>query len=365
MKKLIIFNPSIDGGGVERNIKLIFGSLNKKLHNKVYFVSCDKLKGLDKSIINVRPIINIKTRNRIIKYLICIFSVLKIYLNDKNLVIFAFQANVYAIILSKLLRIKIIIRANSAPSVWTNRIKIFIIKKFYHLADKIIVNSYEFQKEVKKIFNTKSTVIYNPINKKELIYLSRIKKKFPFFDDDKKSLKIINVGRLTYQKNQIELLKIINSLKDKIPVKLLIIGNGPEKFKLNEYINKHKLKNHVQILPYTKNPYVYFKKSQIFILSSLYEGLPNVLLEATFLKLLCISYKCKTGPNEILSNGKGGFLVAKHDIKKISYILNKYYYSKNRLVFKKMINFSFKGTNRYDLDNQKNEYHALIMKFLK
>ena len=69
MKKLIIFNPSIDGGGVERNIKLIFGSLNKKLHNKVYFVSCDKLKGLDKSIINVRPIINIKTRNRIIKSL--------------------------------------------------------------------------------------------------------------------------------------------------------------------------------------------------------------------------------------------------------------------------------------------------------
>ena len=46
-----------------------------------------------------------------------------------------------------------------------------------------------------------------------------------------------------------------------------------------------------------------WKKSQIFILTSLYEGLPNVLIEATFLKLLCISYKCKSGPKEILENG--------------------------------------------------------------
>lgn len=364
MKKLIIFNPSIEGGGVERNIKLIFKTLDKKLRNKVYFVSYDKMNGLDKSIINIKPIFKVKIKNRILKYLICILTIIRIYLSNKDLVIFSFQANVYAIILAKILRIKIIIRANSAPSVWTNKFKIFIIKIFYTLADKIIVNSLEFQKEVKNIFNVNSTVIYNPIDKKELINYSKIKTKFSFFDKDKRSLKIINIGRLTYQKNQIELLKLVKSLKDRMPLKLLIIGNGPEKFKLNEYINNNNLKNHVKILPYTNNPYVYLRKSQIFILSSLYEGLPNVLIEATLFKLICISYKCKSGPKEILKNGRGGFLVKLHDVKKISNILIKYYYSKNKSSFKKMTYFSFKNIERYDLNRQKNTYQKLIMKFV-
>jgi len=365
MKKLIIFNPSVEGGGVERNIKLIFKTLDIKLRNKVYFVSCDKLNGLDKSIKNVEPIIKINTNNRIIKYLICIFSIIKIYFNDKNIVIFSFQANVYAIILAKILGIKIIVRANSAPSIWTNKFKDLVIKVFYNLADEVIVNSLEFQREVKSIFKVNSQVIYNPIDKKKLKYLSKVKKNFPFFDNDKKGLRIINVGRLTHQKNQIELLKIVNILKNQIPVKLLIIGNGPEKIKLDRYIEKNNLGSNVKILSFTKNPYIYFKKSQIFILSSLYEGLPNVLIEATFLKLLCISYKCKTGPKEILENGRGGFLVKLHNFRKISDILIKYYNSKNKSSFKEMINFSYKNTNRYDLISQKRKYQKLIMRFLK
>ena len=362
MKKLIIFNPSVEGGGVERNIKLIFKNLDKKLKNKVYFVSCDKFKGLDKSIHHVKPIIKIKFKNRLIKYLISIFSVIKIYTKDKNLIIFSFQANIYAIILAKILGIKIIVRANSAPAFWTNKFKILMIKIFYKYADKVIVNSYDFQKQVSDIFNINSKVIYNPTDK---ISLSRIKKKFSFFDNKNDCLKIINIGRLTFQKNQIDLLKVVKILKYKIPIKLLIIGNGPEKLRLNKYLEKYKLKKNVKIIPYTKNPYIYFKKSQIFILTSLYEGLPNVLIEATFLKLLCISYKCKSGPKEILENGKGGFLVKLNDTQKICNILIKYYYSKNKSSFRKMINFSYKNINRYNLNNQKKKYQKLIMKFIK
>ena len=365
MKKLIIFNPSIEGGGVERNIKLIFKTLEKPLKKKIYFVSCDKIDKIDNSIEIIKPIIKLNIKSRVIKYLICILSVLKIYFENKDLVIFSFQANVYAIIISKILRIPIIVRANSAPHKWTNNLKILIIKTFYKMADLVIVNSFEFKKEIKSVFKVKSKVIYNLLDTKNLYLLSKQSKKFSFFENDKKSLKIINVGRLTYQKNQIELLKIIKSVKKDIPIKLLIIGNGPEKENLNQYINQNKLAKIVKILPYMKNPYVYFKKSEIFILTSLYEGLPNALIEATFFKLLCISYKCKTGPKEILRNGMGGLLVNEHNIKKISSILKKYYHSKNKNSYRKMIKFSYKNTRRYDLNNQRKIYQKLLIKYLR
>ena len=364
MKKIVIFNPSFEGGGVERNIKLIFKNLNKKLVNKIYFVSYDKINGLDKSIKTIEPFIKLKIKNRLFKYLVCIISILKIYLKHNDLVIFSFQANVYAIIISKILGIKVIVRANSAPTIWTNKFKIFIIKIFYKLADEVIVNSLEFHKEMKKIFNINSKIIYNPIDKEKLINLSKIKKKFNYFDEDKNSLKVINIGRLTVQKNQIELLKTIKKLKEKLPIKLLIIGNGPKKIELENYINMYKLDKNVKILPYTNNPYTYLKKSEIFVLSSLYEGLPNVLIEATLFKLICISFNCKTGPKEILKGGKGGFLVKLNDTKKISYILEKYYFSNKKTKYKKMINISFKNLKLYELNKQTNRYHELMIKFV-
>ena len=100
-------------------------------------------------------------------------------------------------------------------------------------------------------------------------------------------------------------------MKKKIPIKLLIIGNGKEKQKILNYINKNKLSNIIKILPFRKNPFPYILKSNLFILSSRYEGLPNILLETVVLKKPILSSNCSTGPKEILDNGLGGLLFKK------------------------------------------------------
>ena len=69
---------------------------------------------------------------------------------------------------------------------------------------------------------------------------------------------------------------------------------------------------------FQNNPYKYIKKSNLFILSSLYEGLPNVLLEAISLKKFVISSNCPTGPQEILKNGKLGYLFKPGDEKTLT-----------------------------------------------
>ena len=84
------------------------------------------------------------------------------------------------------------------------------------------------------------------------------------------------------------------------------MGNGKEKNNLLNF-RKKKLNKIIKIISYKKNPYPLIKHSDIFVLSSIYEGLPNVLLEAICLKEFIISSNCPTGPREILDSGKGDY----------------------------------------------------------
>ena len=127
-------------------------------------------------------------------------------------------------------------------------------------------------------------MILNPLNKKEIIKNSKEKIKFDFFN--KRSLNLINIARFTDQKDHFLLLKAINKLKDKLNLKLLIMGYGINKSKIKSFIKLNRLQNIICLSNFKKNPYPYLKKSDIFILSSRYEGLPNVLLEALTLKNL-------------------------------------------------------------------------------
>ena len=98
------------------------------------------------------------------------------------------------------------------------------------------------------------------------------------------------------------------------------------------------------------------------MLTSKYEGLPNVLLEALCLKKYIISTDCPTGPREILNNGKYGDLVKIGDYKKISSLLNNY--KKNQSKINKKIHNGFLNLNKYDFKSNCEEYYNSIKKFL-
>ena len=121
------------------------------------------------------------------------------------------------------------------------------------------------------------------------------------------------------------------------------MGKGVNKRLLEKYIKINKLKNRVKLIGYRNNPYPYLKSSNIVLLSSKYEGLPNILLEAQYLKKYIISTDCPTGPNEILLNGRAGDLVKIGDYNKIAYLI------KNYKKKKKQINNKIKiGYNNFD-----------------
>ena len=359
-KKLIIFIPSIEDGGVEKNLYIITNYLSKKIKNINLLTYNNKYKNkFNKNIKIINPFLNfINFNNRYPKYFLCLLVLTKILLFDRNYIILTFQANVFAIILSKILNIKIISRSNSSPSGWSkNFFKQVIFSYFLKKADVIIVNSEEFKKEMDKKYNIITYCILNPFEFSKIKKLS-LKKCKKIYSKD--SLKIISVGRLTYQKDFITLFRSIQNI-NKIKIELIVIGKGVDKDKLKNYIKENSLHKKIKLIGYQTNPFKFIRQADIFILTSRFEGSPNVLIEAQYLKKYIISTNCPTGPREILNNGKYGSLVKVNDYKSISKIIEKY---NNNITIKKKIKAGYLNTKKYDYRVNCFKYYNLINKLI-
>ena len=189
-KKLAIFNPSIEDGGVEKNLFILSNYISEK-NFEITLISADKnkKKKFNKKINFIYPKnINFSNSGRYKKYFYCLLLLIKIILFEKNIHVFSFQANIYAIIVCKIFGIKVVARLNSAPQGWGhNFIKNKIYRFFIKKADGIIVNSKKFQSEVKKRYGVDSICIFNPFDFKKIKKMSK-KKSFKCFS--KKIFKI-------------------------------------------------------------------------------------------------------------------------------------------------------------------------------
>ncbi len=163
--------------------------------------------------------------------------------------------------------------------------------------DEIILLT-ENDKSIYKAWGVKSLVIPN-----HLIY-KKIKK-------DKRKFVAIAVGRLSDQKNFSRLIDIwMNFLKnDENGWVLKIAGEGELKEELENKIKDYSISDRIILLGKVKNMDALYREADVCLMTSKYEGLPLVLLEAKSYSLPCIALDCKTGPREIISDSKDGYVV--------------------------------------------------------
>ena len=127
------------------------------------------------------------------------------------------------------------------------------------------------------------------------------------FKSDKKI--ILSVGRLTKQKNYQYLINEYKKfLKFTDEYDLVILGDGEEKSELIELSKRLEIEKRIHFIGRVNNVYDYMKKSKIFILSSLWEELGFVLVEAAFNNLFIISSNCPNGPTEFINQDRCGIL---------------------------------------------------------
>ena len=156
------------------------------------------------------------------------------------------------------------------------------------------------------------TTIYNPVVTRALHEGMAEPPSHPWLVDGGAPV-VLAVGRLEKPKDFPTLIKAFARLASRRPCRLIILGEGKERKKLQGLVRKLKLDDRVALPGWVDNPFAYMSRASLFVVSSIYEGLSMVLVEALACGCPCVSTDCPPGPAEILQGGKLGPLVAVGD----------------------------------------------------
>jgi glycosyltransferase involved in cell wall biosynthesis len=325
--KISIFLPSLSGGGAERAMILVANQLSNDFSVDLIVVN----KMFATYEVEVNPKVNLINLNGTkVSY-----SIVKLirYLreNKPNILISALGTTNIVAILAKLfsrINFKLIISERSyAPiAIKDNPSPVYrllmpsIMKITYPYADEIIAVSQgvaDFLISQYRISAKKIKVIYNPVDTDNIFEESNQSFINPFFDHTKTPM-IISVGRLNPQKDYPTLIRAFALLLKHKKAKLVILGEGTLLNELTLLTKELKIKDEVFFPGFVKNPFMWMKQAKLFVLSSRYEGMPNVLLQAMACGTKIVSTDCPSGPHEILEGGKWGKLCSMEDPQELS-----------------------------------------------
>ena len=325
---LYVFNPYSGIGGGDTTLIRFLKSINFKKYNVTIF-TLEKVKKFSKKI----KIIKLNSSSTLMSFV----QIKKIILGDNAFkkIFFSMQyfVNVPSIFfLSKIKNLKMIVYEINHPDqlkyseniiqFFKNKILIFLAKKIYHKADIVSSNSKELSKDLSLLINKKVETIYNPC-------FFKIKKKKKKINSNK--ITILNIARFEQQKDHLTLLKAINISKIKNNVRLNLVGYGTREKLIQDYINKYNIDCKIYK---SKKLSSFYRSSDLFILTSLYEGLPTVMMEAASHCMPIVASQFKSGSNEILKNGKCGFVFPIKDFRALSKIIE-HFYENPKIFFKK------------------------------
>jgi glycosyltransferase involved in cell wall biosynthesis len=154
----------------------------------------------------------------------------------------------------------------------------------------------------------KISVIYNPVVTERLFDLAQENLERADLIALNQPI-ILGAGRLTKQKDFTTLIRAFANVRAQLDSHLIIIGEGEDRFQLEQLVRDLDLTENVSFPGYVDNPYSYMARASLFVLSSAWEGFGNVLVEAMAVGTPVVSTDCPSGPSEILEGGKYGNLV--------------------------------------------------------
>lgn len=311
-KSIIFILPDLNAGGAERIVTTIANHLSReKFEPKIMLM---RKEGAYLEIVkNDVEIIDLKIQ-RIRNSL---FPILKEIRSRKpDLVFSGFgEVNAYLSFFMKLFpKTKFIARETNVVSKHVTRKEIRFFYKFYNNYDKIICQSDDMMNDLLANFNIKKEKIVkinNPVDFNFIEEKLAISEKPEHFNSDFKN--IVAIGNLSSRKGFDNLLKVFSHLKNE-KILLHILGDGRDKELLHQMKEDLQLEN-VIFHGQQKNPYQYLKFADLFILSSRYEGFPNVLLEAGACGIYSLANNCPGGINEIIQPNINGeiFNIENHE----------------------------------------------------
>lgn len=185
-----------------------------------------------------------------------------------------------------------------------------LAKWFYPKAEALVAVSDGVADDLQRLLPPKTDikVIYNPVNREKISARSKETPDHPWLVKKEEPV-LLAVGRLHPNKDYPTLLQALAQINARFPCRLIILGEGKERRKLEDLVRHLGLENIVSIPGFVENPYPYMRNADVFVMSSVFEGLPTVLIEALTCGVNVVSTDCPSGPAEILDHGEYGVLV--------------------------------------------------------
>ena len=180
----------------------------------------------------------------------------------------------------------------------------------YRKYDIIIGVSNTVVNSVKKLYELDNVkLLHNPIDSDSITNQARKG------GHKSEKFRLVSVGRLVEQKGYDRLLRVFCRLIDKgFDIELLILGEGPDRDKLQSYIDQHNLQNRVDMPGFLENPYAEIVSCDLFICSSRSEGYSTAVTEALILGIPVVTTNC-SGMDELLGNGEYGIIAENNEQK--------------------------------------------------
>ncbi len=313
---------SFSPGGVQR----VMVNLANELTRKEYSVSLVAISGKGPLRSKVSSQVHVRDLN-LSRVLFSIGRLVHFLKAERPLVFISGQTHLNALssIANKLSGSQshlIVVEHNHMSSVikgenkWADRLRPLWARFFYPWANEILAVSEEVATDLSKLSGIdkgRIKVVYNPIIDPVDLAQKDLPVDHPWFNDPNTPI-VIAVGRLSMQKGFSTLINAMAKVNTVRAARLVILGEGEERGNLERLVRELKIEQKIWMPGYVENPFAYIKRANLFVLSSFWEGLPSVLVEAMACGTSVLSTNCPAGPAEILENGKYGKLIPVGDV---------------------------------------------------
>ena len=362
MNKVTFFIPSLGGGGAE---KVLVNLANRLVEDNwiVDLIILNNLHSVYHSSLSPRVCVHSLNKMRISHSFLKIMKVLKQSKSDLSLV-FDNDLTVLILLIRKLLSINVIVISRNINfqtqlrkhsfSIWRKALVMPFYNRIFSSVDFVINQSFAMENDLKELYpslRNKTCTIYNPINKAHNIQGDSYLKSLNY---------LLCVGRLESQKSFDRAIEAFSIVYTHYPgLRLKIVGKGSLEPELRRKAATLAVDHLVDFEGFKLDLDEYYFYARALLLTSMYEGFPNVILESLAHGTPVCAFDCPSGPSEIIIDGLNGFLIRNNDLpcfaKGIIQVLNQEF---NRDVVVKTI-------DKFGMDIVIEDYKSVFLNFIK
>jgi glycosyltransferase involved in cell wall biosynthesis len=320
-KRLAVFLPGLYDGGAERTILNLIDGLASRGHSVDLLLARAEGPYLSEIPKHVRTVVLNPSSLEALRTLGSLPALVNYLRRERpDALLASLHANVISLWARRLARTRtrVVINEQNTFSVSTEQSPVayrsvvpLLTKAFYPWADLVTAVSKGVADDLAVttgVPKRQIQVIYNPVITPDLKRKAMESLDHLWFRPDQPPV-VLAAGRLDPQKDFPTLIRAFKRVRESGPARLVILGEGSERPGLQALIRELELDQHVALPGFVSNPYAYMAHASVFALSSRWEGLPTVLIEAMCCGAQVVSTDCPSGPSEILANGLYGRLV--------------------------------------------------------